>query len=119
MSTSTGRATSSRGGLKPVDFLVLAILCDGPLHGYGIASEIGERTEGRIRLRPGDVYRVLYRMQREDLIEAFDGSPDDGEDAERRAYYRITGHGRDVARTEAEMLAGIASRLLTQTSGSE
>ena len=47
----------------PVDFLVLLTLADRELHGYGIVAEISDRTEGRMRLVPGNLYAVLQRLQ--------------------------------------------------------
>jgi DNA-binding PadR family transcriptional regulator len=49
--------------MKATDFLVLAVLADGPRHGYALAQAIAERSGQRTRIRPGDLYRVLYRMQ--------------------------------------------------------
>jgi DNA-binding PadR family transcriptional regulator len=98
--------------LKPVEFLVLAILKDGPLHGYGIAREMAARTDGRISPRPGDLYRVLYRLDRRGLL-----APDDREASckeERRACYRITQLGRTVLVSEAEYLKKIANEALTK-----
>lgn len=112
--------------LKPVDFLVLAVLHDHPLHGYGIVQEIESRTGGHVSLRPGDVYRVLYRMRRQGLLEPHDPAPAGDEDSGassssdgepraedgRRAYYRITDLGRVVAAAEAEMMREVARDVL-------
>jgi DNA-binding PadR family transcriptional regulator len=102
--------------LKPVEFLVLAVLDDRPLHGYGIVHEMAARTDGRISPRPGDLYRVLYRMDRKGLLE-----PDDGEAAcqeERRTCYRITELGRSVLVSEAEFLKKMAAEVLSRRTGS-
>ena len=45
--------------LRPVDFHILLVLTDGELHGYGIVKEIEARSEGRIRLEPGNLYRYV------------------------------------------------------------
>ena len=55
------RLPTKRPPLKPVEFLVLSILQNGPLHGYGIVQEMNARTDGRVSPRPGDLYRILYR----------------------------------------------------------
>jgi DNA-binding PadR family transcriptional regulator len=89
--------------LKPVDFLVLAILQDGPRHGYGLVQEISARTRGQVSVRPGDLYRVLYRMVRQGLVAGEDGTDDD----DRRRDYHVTDLGRRVARAEAVMLSDI------------
>ncbi len=101
--------------LKPVEFLVLAALYEEPLHGYGIVLDIDERTRGKVRLRPGDVYRVIYRLRERDLLEDTDRRPTGGPDDERRTYYRITSLGRQVATEEAELLAEISAPLLSES----
>lgn len=109
-------AAPRRSPLKPVEFLVLAVLYDEPLHGYGIVQQIEERTAGRVRLRPGDVYRVIYRLgERGFLAEADRRASDSGE--ERRTYYSITDAGQDVARSEAEMLSDISAALVSKAVG--
>jgi DNA-binding PadR family transcriptional regulator len=111
--TETAAGGESRTPLKSVEFLVLAALYEEPLHGYGIVLDIDERTRGKVQLRPGDVYRVIYRLRERNLLEDADrratGGPDDG----RRTYYRITSLGRQVAAEEAELLAEISAPLLS------
>jgi DNA-binding PadR family transcriptional regulator len=104
---------AKRVPLKPVEFLVLAALYEEPLHGYGIVLDIDERTRGKVQLRPGDVYRVIYRLRERDLLEDVDRRHTGGPDDERRTYYRITELGREVAAEEAELLAEISAPLLS------
>ena len=100
--------------LKQIDFLVLAVLQNGPLHGYGIVQRLEEITDGAVVLRPGDVYRVLYRMQRANLLAPVG----DGETANgRRANYAITALGERVLSNQAEVLATVAARVLTTSGG--
>jgi DNA-binding PadR family transcriptional regulator len=101
--------------LKPVEFLVLAILKDGPLHGYGLAREMAARTDGRISPRPGDLYRVLYRLDRKGLLAPDDRKPSCKE--ERRTCYRITQLGGTVLVSEAEYLKRMADEALSQRTG--
>lgn len=97
------------GNLKQIDFLVLAVLQQGPLHGYGIVQRLEELTEGAVALRPGDVYRVLYRMQRANLL-APSGEAETA--TGRRANYAITSSGQRVLSSQAEILAGVAAKVL-------
>jgi DNA-binding PadR family transcriptional regulator len=102
--------TQRIGSVRQVDFLVLAVLVDGPLHGYGIVQALAELTDGRVELRPGDVYRILYRMRKAGLIEPVtDGAE---ADAGRRSTYRITQSGRDAAADQAKLMAGVSAQLL-------
>ena len=106
------QSSANRPPLKPVEFLVLAILENGPLHGYGIVQEMNARTDGRVSPRPGDLYRILYRLDQWGLLVP-DESLSGGED-ERRSYYRLTDLGSKVLMSEAEFLAKMASDTLSK-----
>ena len=107
--------TKNQSNLKQIDFLVLAVLQKGPLHGYGIVQRLEEMTDGAVVLRPGDVYRVLYRMQRANLLApAGEAETATG----RRANYAITESGERVLSSQAEILAGVAAKVLA-TGGHE
>ena len=75
--------------LKRIEFMVLAVLADDPLHGYGIAQQIDHRTGGRERIRPGSLYRVLDRLQRRDLLEKADRRPVSEDDDDREHLQEI------------------------------
>lgn len=105
-------SSATRSPLKPFEFLVLAVLYDEPLHGYGIVQQIEERTGGRVQLRPGDVYRVIYRLEERGLLRNADRRITESTD-ERRTYYGITEAGREVAQDEAEMLTGVSAALVS------
>lgn len=96
--------------MKPIDFLVLAILADGPCHGYALAQAIAERSRGRTTVRPGDLYRNLYRMKNAGLIES--AAAPKGADDGRRAYYRMTSAGRRAAKAEARLLREVCDGVL-------
>jgi DNA-binding PadR family transcriptional regulator len=115
MAKNTNERGNKRVQLKPVEFLVLAALYEEPLHGYGIVLDIDERTRGKVQLRPGDVYRVIYRLRERELLEEADRHHAGGPDDERRTYYRITPLGRQVATEEAELLTEVSAPLLTES----
>jgi DNA-binding PadR family transcriptional regulator len=96
--------TASRLPLRPLEFLVLAVLEDEPLHGYGMVQRIEARTGGAVRVRPGDLYRVLYRLVERGLLESLSSG-----DGERRSYYGLTGLGRRVLREEADLLRRVVA----------
>ena len=89
--------------LTPISFEILLSLLDGERHGYAILQAVEARLAASLPLRTGTVYRALARLLDEDLIERSDG--DGSGDDPRRRYYRITTHGRAVARAEARRLA--------------
>ena len=93
--------------LKPVDFMVLLTLADQELHGYGIVADIARRTEGKIRLVPGNLYAVLQRLRGKGLLDETDRRPAPDLDDHRRRYYAVTSLGRRVLTAEAERLRGL------------
>ncbi|NKB86643.1 MAG: PadR family transcriptional regulator [Acidobacteria bacterium] len=90
--------------LTPVAFEILLALAPGERHGYAIMREVEERSEGRITLHPGTLYRALGRLVDEGLIEELAARPSPDRGNERRRFYGITELGHDVAAAEAERL---------------
>ena len=101
--------------LKPVDFYVLLVLTDGDLHGYGLVKEIERRSEGGMRLEPGNLYRYVRRLVDAGLVEPATRRPvpspsaRPSAQAERRRYYRITARGRDVLRSDVERMRSLVA----------
>jgi DNA-binding PadR family transcriptional regulator len=93
--------------LKPVDFILLLALVDGEQHGYALAREIAERTDGLVHLEPGNLYRVIKRLVDDGLVIASSRRPAPELDDERRRYYRITPLGARVAALEAGRLRSL------------
>jgi len=93
--------------LTPVVLEIAMALAAGERHGYDIMQDVERRTDGRIVLHPGTLYRALARLLDQKLIEELDEIRD-GDD-ERRRYYRLTALGRAVARAEVERLASQVS----------
>jgi DNA-binding PadR family transcriptional regulator len=101
--------------MPPAMFHILTVLAGGEQHGYAISRAVQERTDGRVRLGPGTLYRSIHRMLEEGLIEELADRPDPEEDDERRRYYRITALGRRAARAEARRLSALVD--LARASG--
>lgn len=105
--------------LTPVVFHTLLALAEGPSHGYVIAREVEEVTDGRVKMGPGTLYGSLHRMRDDGLIEEVERGPGDEEGAvhsERRRYYELTALGRSALRLEGERLAR-AARLVESRLG--
>lgn len=69
--------------------LVLAVLRDGPLHGYGIAREIDRRSRDALKCREGTLYPTLRTLEQDGLI-AGEWTRDGGRD---RRVYTLTPEG--------------------------
>jgi DNA-binding PadR family transcriptional regulator len=89
--------------LTPISFEIILALLEGDRHGYAILQAVEARLAGTLPLRTGTMYRALARLLDEELIERVEG--DTAADDPRRRYYRITAHGRTVAKAEARRLA--------------
>ena len=90
--------------LTPTVFHVLVALASGPRHGYAVAQEVEELTEGRIVMGPGTLYGSLQRMQDAGLIEETDNPGDGGLHAGRRRYYGMTPLGSEALQAESDRL---------------
>jgi|AP12_2_1047962.scaffolds.fasta_scaffold00316_4 PadR family transcriptional regulator len=71
--------------------LILAVLRNGPKHGYQIAVEAEASSEGMFAFQHGTLYPILHRLEKERLIsgrwETVDGR--------RRKVYSLTARGRE------------------------
>ena len=92
--------------LTAVVLHILLTLADGERHGYAIAQEIEETTDGHIRMGPGTLYGSIQRMLLASLIEE---APEvrDAEGDERRRYYRMTPLGRRALDLELQRLTRV------------
>jgi PadR family transcriptional regulator, regulatory protein PadR len=81
------RAESLKGHL---DALILAVLADGPLHGYAIIEKLKRRSEGALELPEGTVYPALHRLEAAGLLSS-EWSQGEGR---RRRVYELTRRGR-------------------------
>jgi DNA-binding PadR family transcriptional regulator len=107
--------------LRPVELLILLSLAEQDQHGYGLTQAIAARTDGAVRLEPGNLYKVLKRLVADGLIEATAHREVPALDHERRRYYGLTTLGARVAALEVErlrtLLASSAVALLAKRPG--
>ena len=91
--------------MAPAVFQILIALADQPLHGYGIMLEIVERSDGKVKLSPGTLYRSIKQMLEDAWIEEVSGRATLHD--ERRRYYRLTREGREAARQEMARMSAL------------
>ena len=77
--------------------LILACLTDGPKHGYQLALEIEQRSEGAFKFNHGTLYPILHKLEKEGLIEG--RWSNDGQKRKRKSY-TITRKGAEYAREQ-------------------
>jgi DNA-binding PadR family transcriptional regulator len=102
------RGESLKGHL---DLLVLAVLADGPLHGYAVIEALRQRSDAAFDLPEGTIYPVLHRLERAGLLSS---SWQTG-GGRRRRTYRLTDPGRGAYQVECAAwneFAGAVTRVL-------
>ena len=72
-------------------------------HGYALAKEVEDVSEGQIRMGPGTLYGSIQRMIESSLIEESSRRDED----ERRRFYRLTPFGRRVLELEIARLHAV------------
>ncbi|WP_099211871.1 PadR family transcriptional regulator [Thermococcus henrietii] len=88
-----------RGQLK---LLILKMLEEKPMHGYGIMAEL-EKRYGVPHPSPGTVYPILASLRRAGLIETV------GSGKREKKLYQTTEKGREYLREHEEELQNVLS----------
>jgi DNA-binding PadR family transcriptional regulator len=93
--------------VKPIDYEILFVLFRRELHGYAMVKAISDRTDGRVRLEPSNLYRRIRRLMQDGLVEESEERPAPELDDERRRYYSLTRLGRSVLAAEARRMRAL------------
>jgi DNA-binding PadR family transcriptional regulator len=75
-----------RAGRGDIRAAILALLAEGPMHGYQIMRELSERSGGVWRPSPGSVYPTLQQLQDESLVRGI-------EDESGKRTFELTDEG--------------------------
>jgi transcriptional regulator len=73
-----------------LDLLLLAILADGPTHGYAVVAELRRRSDGTFDLPEGTIYPALHRLEAAGLLSSRWST----ESGRRRRVYSVSRRGR-------------------------
>jgi len=90
------------------ELLVLSTLQGGAKHGYQIALDVEEDSNGLFRFKHGTLYPILHRLEAEGLIKgswARDGG-------RKKKVYTLTGSGERHLKGETGRVQEIVSRLM-------
>lgn len=93
MRASFDKRVGPRMGRGDVRAAVLALLSEGPMHGYQMIREIEERSHGKWKPSAGSVYPTLQMLADEGLVTT--------EMSHDRKVYSLTDAGRDEATAAA------------------
>ena len=83
-------------GTLPI--LILHSLRSLPKHGYRIAQDLREKSEGILDFKEGTLYPALHALEEKGLIESFTET----EQGRVRCYYRLTKTGRTELKAQRE-----------------
>lgn len=80
--------------------LILAVLGDGPSHGYAIARAVERLSEGALHMKEGTLYPALRVLEQDGLVVGtWEAQP---KGADRKVYTLTeTGHAEKAKRTQA------------------
>jgi PadR family transcriptional regulator PadR len=91
-----------------VDVLILRTLAWQPMHGYGIALFVRDRSRGALTIDSAALYQALHRLERKKLLRSSWGVSD----TNRRAkFYELTAAGRKQLRLESAQLRSYMTAL--------
>ena len=78
--------------------MILAVLGDGPLHGYAIARRIEERSGNALKFKEGTLYPALHALERQGFVASHWETAGSGP---ARKVYTLTaaGHAELARRT--------------------
>jgi len=75
-----------------LDLLLLAILAEGPAHGYAVINSLRSRSSGLFDLPEGTVYPALHRLESQGLLR----SRWQNDAPRRRRVYELTSKGQQA-----------------------
>jgi transcriptional regulator len=74
-----------------LDLLVLRVIENEPLHGWGIAQRINQLSGEQLKVNQGALYPAIYRLEAQGLLKASEGVAENGR---KVRCYGLTVHGR-------------------------
>ena len=77
--------------------MVLAVLVDGPAHGYWIGAELKRRSGDQLEVLEGSLYPALHRLEAAGWVDS-EWATSEGR---RRRSYSLTADGKDELRGRA------------------
>jgi DNA-binding PadR family transcriptional regulator len=104
----------SKQSMQEPTFLILTALAAGPQHGYGIMTDVGQISAGRVKLRAGTLYAALDRLGSDGAIAV---EREEVVDGRLRRYYKLTPDGARLLADEAARLEANAATASSRLKG--
>ena len=96
--------------------LILTALERGASHGYQLALDLEERSDGFFEFKHGTLYPILHKLEKQGLIA---GSWSDEGLRGKRRHYRLTEMGKKYAQAQREQWRTFVDHLLDVVGRSE
>ncbi len=103
-----GWKVEMRRGLLQYAVLAIVKRHESGIHGYGIARELDQQTDGLLEVKEGTLYPILHRLRKERLLNVHAEKSDAGPS---RKVYVLTGEGDRVYRELTVVLGQIFDKL--------
>ena len=82
-----------------LDLLILRVLGQGPMHGWGVAQRIQLISRDALTVNQGSLYPALHRLEHRSWITASWGTSENNRKAK---FYRLTPAGKRQLKRENE-----------------
>lgn len=86
---------------------LLQALIQGPSYGLELIERVSDSTRGQIKIVQGSVYPALRDLEKEGLVESYDGEHLASRGGRPRVYYRLTATGERTAKREARAVVSL------------
>ena len=86
---------------------LLQALVSGDGYGLELIDRVRERTDDKIKLHQGSVYPALRSLERNGLVESYEGETTPERGGRPRTYYRITAEGIWAAQEDRRAVMGL------------
>lgn len=97
-----------RRGLLQYAVLAIVKRHEDGIHGYGLAKELEERTDGLLQVKEGTLYPILHRLRKERLLNVHTEKSESGPS---KKVYVLTGEGDRVYRHLTVLVGNIFEKL--------
>jgi PadR family transcriptional regulator PadR len=86
---------------------LLQALVRGPGYGLDLIERVKKQTHGKFVLGQGSVYPALRELEREGLLESYEGEPLPERGGRPRRYYKLNALGAKAAIEQREVVMGL------------
>jgi DNA-binding PadR family transcriptional regulator len=93
-----------------LQFYILHRISERPTHGYEIAQDIEEKTEGAWRPAPGSIYPMLKKLLDENMIRSVSSGAKSKASETGQRVYEITPEGVKCLKEAKSMFAGAGQK---------